>query len=419
VGIILGTPDADPNDVTNDVSEVSLPTEQSLTWSVLQRSGLSFQTLSQYRMLVWYDPDGTQPVTQGEVALLQQIYTNGIPILFAGPNISSAASGLSSDSQAAWQALVHLTPTGTSPTNGLVVPLASAQGDPLLSGAYGPVGTFFLQTDMAQATVTSDADSLAQLNGGDVIVSFPSASDPNQNQVRTVTQLFSLDSAGDTNSLPMRKSLFENAICWLLQCGACPEVYPSFNFSVSPMLPQMGETNVLTLSLGNSGECDGVGFVTTIQLASGLTFVSATCGIGRITYTNQVVTLYGGRLPARQTFDLTITLVPRIPGWFTNSVLIQSGSTAPQTEEAVFQVAGTVSAQLSIGLGPLNSILLKVTGGQSGGLYMIQRAILRTNTLSLPWTSITNFSLTPPEFDSTDQILSPNSGVLYQVVPQP
>jgi hypothetical protein len=419
VGIIMGSADADSGALTNDISEVSLPNIPSLTWRVLQRTKLSFQALSQYLVLIWYDPEGTQPVAADEVALLQRLYTNGIPMIFAGPNLASAATNLPPDSQATWQALLHLQATGASATNGTVVPLPNTQGDPLLNGPYGPVGVFTLQSNVGQATVTPDADSLAQLTGGDVIVRFPSANDINQNQTRTVTQLFSLDSPGDTNSFPIRTSLIQNSICWLLQCGACASVYPTFGFEVSPLVPEAGIPTTLTMTLGNSGECDGVGYVTTVQLADGLTFVSATSDIGRITQSNQVVSLHGGRLPARQSINFAITVVPQVPGWFTNQVYIQSGSTVPQNRVADFEVIGDALPHWQIALNGPNTVVLSFINGASGRSYSVQRALLQRQSSNYLWTTFTNFTFTPPEFQVLDQVQSSNNGALYRVVPVP
>jgi hypothetical protein len=368
---------------------------------------------------VWYDPEGTQPVTSNEVFLLQRLYTNGIALLFAGPNISSAAAGLPSDSQAAWQSLVHLNPATGSSSNNFVVPLPNAQGDPMLNGAYGSVGTFMLQSALDQTTVTADADSMAQFNGGDVVVRFPSANDPNQNQVRTVTQLFSLDSPGDTNSFPMRMSLFQNTICWLLQCGACPAVFPTFGYTVDPLVPQTGTPITLTLSLGNSGECDGVGYFTTVRLAQGLKYVSATSDFGRVTYTNQVVSLYGGRLPARQSINFSITVIAQIPGSLTNQVFIQSASSPSQSHDAVIDIQGNaLNPQWQIQVTSTNTVRLSLSNAVSGQSYAIQRAIIHPGLPNFLWTTITNFTFIPPEFDLIDQIQSTNSGALYKAIPQ-
>jgi hypothetical protein len=297
--------------------------------------------------------------------------------------------------------------------------MPNSQGDPLINGPYGSVAGFVIQTEVEFATVTPDADSLGQLNGGDVIVTYPSANDPNQDQTRTVTLLFSLNSPGDTNSYPMRKSLFQNAICWLLQCGACAAVYPSYGFEVNPLVPRTGEPATLTLSLGNDGECDGVGYTAIVHLAEGLNFVSATSDYGRITSTNQVISLYGGRISARQHITLEITVVPQVPGWFTNQVDIESGSTIPQTHAAIFETQGDALPQWSIELSPPNAVLLRFTNAEPGRSYIVQRAILQPGTTIYRWITFTNFQFTPPEFRLREQIQGTNSGAIYQAIPQP
>ena len=418
VAVISRATGYDFGNLITDIGQVSLPAIPSLSAKVFQTSGLSFQTLSKSQLVIWYDADGTQQTTQDEVSLLQQLYTNGMPLLFAGPRVSSAASTLPPATQAVWQSLVHLSSSGGTATAGPVIPQPDAGGNPLLNGPYGFVDTFNVQTDADQATVTPDADSVAQMNGADVMATFPSINDPNQDQIRTTTMLFALDSPTDTNSFVMRRGVFQNAICWLLYCGACSAVYPSFGFDIDPLTPETGVPVTINLRLGNSGECDAVEFVANVRLADGLQFVSATSDLGKVTQSNQLVSLAVTRIAGRQTVDLSITVVAQAPGWFTNQVDLETATTTPQTRTAGFEVQGVAIPQFSIQRSGANAIVLTLINAQAGSSFALQRAILLPNTSTYLWTTFTNFSFSPPQFQTTDQIPPTSSAVLYRVMPQ-
>jgi len=414
VAVLVPSVIGDLSALTNDISEVSLPTVPSLTWRIYQRAGANFDAVSRSQLVVWYDPDGAQPVTENEVSFLQQLYTNGMPLLFAGARVGSAAAGLSPGAQATWQELVHLTATGQS-TSGPVIP--QNQANPVINGAYGLLEVFNIDSPLDQATVTPDADSLAQVNGSDIIVAYPSVYGSNPEAVPTVTQLFPVELLGDTNSVVMRKGVFQNAICWMLRCGACSAVYPTFSYQLDSLSPQTGVPLTLSLSLGNSGECDAVSFLAQVQLSAGLTFVSATSDFGRVTQTNQIVSLSSARIRARTIIHLAITVVPQAPGWFTNEVLIETASSTPQTRTAAFEVQGVALPQWKIVRSAPGMILLILSNAESGRSYTVQRAILEPDNSDYLWSNLTNLSFSPPVFQLLDQICT-NGAALYRLIAQ-
>jgi hypothetical protein len=215
----------------------------------------------------------------------------------------------------------------------------------------------------------------------------------------------------------MRKGVFQNAICWMLHCGACSAVYPTFSYQLDSLSPQTGVPLTIRLSLGNNGECDAASFLTQVQLPAGLTFVSATSDFGRVTQTNQVVFLSSARLPARSLINLGITVIPQAPGWFTNEVLIETASSMPQTRTAAFEVQGVAFPQWEIVRSSPGTILLKLSNAESGRSYTIQRAILEPDSSGYLWTSLTNLSFSPPVFQLVDQICT-NGAALYRVIAQ-
>src|SRR5262249_16852866 len=158
VAIVLASGDSDPRPVTNAVGKVSLSGEQSLTWRILQRTELSLPVLSLHKLVIWYQP-GIQQITQEEVSVFQNVYSNGIPFIFVGPNLVSSGAGLASEWQQAWEALLHLLPGGIPGTSGTVVPAQSTSGTLLPNGAYGIITPFSFATPVDEALALPDADS--------------------------------------------------------------------------------------------------------------------------------------------------------------------------------------------------------------------------------------------------------------------
>ena len=416
VAIILASTDVDPAPVTNDVETVSLPAEQSLSFQTFQRSQLSSALLSLFKLVIWYDPNGTQPVSEPEVGLLQRVYSNGIPLIFVGPKLVSSGSGLSAQAQAAWQELLHLQPDGTTPISGIITPAGSSGSGTLLpSGAYGQITPFTIQMLVDEATVTPDADSDGQLGANDVLVSFPSANTSNGDQlVRTFTELLPLGQDSDGQSFTNRNQTLQNGICWVLNCGACPEVYLGFpSLSVDPAAPQTRVPATLKVTLNNGGECDGAAFSSTVRLASGLLLLSAQSDFGQVTTNNNVVTLQAGRIPARQDINITIEVLPIIPGWATNQIEVQSASSAKEVEQLVFEVQGARIALAIERSGP-NNVLLSAWA-QPGVSYVLQSASLQSPGPGLVWTSLTNFIFADPVFQMQSPIQLTNSGLLFRL----
>jgi len=175
------------------------------------------------------------------------------------------------------------------------------------------------------------------------------------------------------------------------------------------MAPQTGQPFALNLSLGNGGECDGVAFLTTVQLADGLSFVSGTSDYGQLSNNAQIVTLHVGRIAARQTIKLSLTLIPQAVGWVTNPVNVQSASSSPLAEDVPIYIEG-----LSIQRNGPNSVLLKVAG-QAGWSYEIQESQLASQSSTYQWLPLTNFVFVPPLFQMTNPVPISSPGVLYRL----
>jgi hypothetical protein len=263
------------------------------------------------------------------------------------------------------------------------------------------------------AFATSDADSDGTLGTNDVLVSFPKAADPNQDQVHAFTELMDLEGDGDAQSLAERNEVLENAICWLLNCNVCGEIYLQFSPAVNPPTPQTGVPATLSIALGNNGECDGAAFSASVQMAPGLILISATSDYGQPTISNGVVSLYFNRIPARQLFTLTITVLPVIAGWVTNAVHTQAASTTSIDDQFVFQVEG-----VAIQAAGSASVLVSAFA-QPGLSYVLERARLPAQGAEFLWSPLTNFIFIAPQFQMRDAVPGAGRGSIYRLQSAP
>src|SRR5262249_27647565 len=150
-----------------------------------------------------------------------------------------------------------------------------------------------------------------------------------------------------------------------------------------------------------------------VTLADGLKFVSATSDFGQVTQANQIVSLAANRLSGRQIINLGITVIPQLPGWFTNQVDLETATTIPQSRTASLEVQGVAIPQFSIQHSGPNAISLRLSNAQAGSNFAVQRAILQSNTPNYTWTTITNIAFSPPQFEMTEPIPSTASAALY------
>lgn len=289
-----------------------------------------------------------------------------------------------------------------------MVPLQSGS-DLLPNGAYGQIQSFDIQTPVDHATAAPDADSVARMGTADVLVSFPAASNSIQDQVRTFTQMMTVEGG----SVAMRSSVLENALCWVLNCSVCPAVYLGLNSTVAPQVPT-GVPMMVVLQLRNGGECDGAAFLTTIQLPDELKLVSATPDYGSLTVSDNVISLAIGRVPGFQQLNLTLSLIPLVPGSVTIPVHIQAASAAAEDGQASFEVQGDRIPELGIARRGANSVLLNVSA-QPGNSYFLQRAVLPLGNSAFVWTTLTNFIFAAPLFQMQDTNQPTNQGSLYRV----
>lgn len=355
-----------------------------------------------------------------EVLLLQRLYANEKALYFLGPRISSAADGLAAEMRSVWEGLVHVEEGAGSVPGGMMEPVDPGDNNPIFKGGYGvEIGAFPVQATVYQVTAGTNADTFGRLGTADVLVGHPSPGPTNQNQTRVFTQSIPLvDGASSESVVEQRRIAFQNAMCWLLYCGACPSAYPTISNWVTAEVLRTGSPLTLHLLLGNGGECDGAGFRVTITLADGMRVLGVESPVGEVVSSNGVVVLYMGRLADRYHFELDLSLLPVIPGVQTNQVHIEFGAAAAYDVTITFAVPGDRIPELKIERDGLDGIALHVQA-QVGLSYVLERAISQTGFANLSWVTLTNFVFTAPSFDFYTPLTTTNRATFYRVKTAP
>jgi uncharacterized repeat protein (TIGR01451 family) len=249
---------------------------------VFDRTGLTFDALSSFQLVIW-DDLGAEGLTDSTVATLQQLFSANTPLYFIGDRLASTANSLSAASQAVLSGLTHLVSAGQTAAPGLIT-FSSATQDrqpgAILSGRFADFNSFPYTNAVALATVSSDATSLAAAGGFDEFVEYPDANTLDEGQARAVSQCFRILTGGDADSIAARKALFQNAVCWLLRCSSCGLVKVSVVVADLPPSVNVGDQFTFSLTLINNGECVASATVMTNQLPAGLSLVNASFNQG-------------------------------------------------------------------------------------------------------------------------------------------
>ena len=271
---------------------------------------------------------------------------------------------------------------------------------------------------VARAVARSDADSFGRLDGADVLVGYPSLNEPDLGQARTFTQMFPLVGGGDGPAVGERKKLFQNVVCWLLRCYACPAVGLSFDYTPKPAVAQTGSPFTLHLYVNNNGECPGTAVIARLRLAEGLQFVGAETPRGQVSHTNGLVTFRIGQLASGEPLDLLLTLCALVPGSLTNMVELRANAVPPITREVVVEAQGDRVPTLAIRQLQPSGVTLKILA-QPGVRYALERSISVTGAIPLPWTVVSNFVFALPAIEISEPIGDGASAAFYRVRARP
>jgi uncharacterized repeat protein (TIGR01451 family) len=355
-----------------------------LTSQVFDQAGLTFAVLTNYQLVIWDGLGGqTNRITDNTVSVLQSVFTNGIPLYLIGDNLASDTLQLDQPLFSEWIQLTSLNSATASGGDGTVEVSSPLVMDPILNGRFGSVSSFVYPANVDLTTLANTNATVLGQSGSNapVLVVLPGWNVVDTGQPRIVTQNFRVANGTDANSLAQRQTLFLNAVCWLVRCLECSQVYPSLTSSVSPEPATVGQPVTYQWVVDNNGECDGIGAILSSVLPFGAQFVGAASETGTWAYDTNLATVIFriGLLPHRSEQTVNFTIIPLQPGLITNTTAVIIYGLLTNEVQAVTQVNG-----LSL-LRPGGTNGLLRLSGEPGQSYQIQ-----TSTDLLQWLDWTN-----------------------------
>ena len=360
-----------------------------LTSHVFDQSGITLQELKEHSLVIW-DDSGRRGLADATVEMLYGVYQSGVPLYLIGDNLGAARADLSPSNRERWDELLHAYSVGGKASGaGTVVVPVIGESHCLLEGKFGLVSSFAYTNAYDRMSANTDAESYGVGLGGDVLIGYPTlvSADVDWDVVRIFTQHARLITGGGPASELERKRVFQNAVTWLLKrCRLCTSLKLSVDL-VAPEDPlQVGKPATFTFRVRQSGECEGVDVMVTHQLAPGVSFVSADSKRGRVDLAGGVVTFSIGHMSSAESSEMSLTVVPMVPGELLTGIGVYSLNDPFDPETHVSWVTNQVSggALLSFGLAGDGQMTLALSG-TVGKAYQIQ-----TSSDLVHWTAITN-----------------------------
>ena len=268
---------------------------------------------------------------------------------------------------------------------------------------------------MENAAAAVGADSFGQLGTAAVLVGVPDIG-----QTRTFTQVIPLVAGGGDPAVAARKLIFQNAVCWLLDCTRLVVISLSVEEDrYEPDPPRTGEPLLWTVVVRNHGETPATGVGVTVRLAEGLGFIGAETPQGTVSTVDGVVRFQLGRLGQRGQAETTLTLRPLTPGPKTNHFEfvadgLHVGDKIRSEQDIVFEVVGDLVPVLSIDQISADKVRLKVLA-QPGSSYVLERSADPAGVGPIRWTSVSDFVFAVPSFITTETIPANSQPSFYRV----
>ncbi len=385
--------------------------QMGLSSQVFDQAGLKAADLSGFELVIWDDGgQTTNAPAPNTVDVLQQSYSNNIPLYLIGQHLASAAALLPPAQQSEWTNLTLLSaPAGLGVAGTAQITNLISLYSPILAASFGGVTNFDYAAGIELATNTQpQAEVFAVGGAADVLIAYPGPDFVQANFsgtnlfVQTVPVL-----PASPESAPDLEVLFENTVCWLLTCSACQALQFDLGYLLAPDTVQAGQVFTVALNVQNNSECASTGVVVTNALPPGVRFVSASALVGASSYdpvANQVV-FNVGLLPRSVTVELDVTMVADQSGVLTNTVYGHQNSTAPSPPpaQAVITVLPSASPGLSLRFVAPGILQLSLTG-QAGGNYEVD-----SSTDLLNWLFYTNVA-----GPGWSQLFPPSAGTVGQ-----
>jgi hypothetical protein len=340
--------------------------------------------LQGYRLVIW-DDLGT--ITDGlnahDVTTLENAYASGIPLYLIGDHLASVTVDLPEPQRSEWIGLTHLTPGSTTSVGGLVQVQSTVDYNPIINGRFFEVGDFEYPGPLDRANVAgSDAGVLGTSSGSDLLLSYPNLEAVDSGEVRTFTQNVRLLANDSSRSADARKGLFQNVVCWLLNCPTCSDVDVRVELAGPGDPVPAGAPFDYIMEVAHSGECEATGTVVTEILPAEFNFVGADSAHGTWSYDPglNTVTFVLGHLAKASVTELKVTVLPLQEGTFTSHVVARMNGPEVTLDnnaaEALTIVKGgtTSAAPPRLEIGFVHGTYELHLSGQAGVNYEIQMA---------------------------------------------
>ena len=268
-----------------------------------------------------------------------------LPVYLLGNHLLSATSGLTSEERQRWEQLVHLQGQGVEGVHQQVVLEERGFFQSFLQGRFGQVSPFVVSGEMDQASATSNAEAIVRLDETDLMVRYPAGGRTEAAQPRWVSQNFPLFGPMGQEKDPIRRALFQNALCWLLQCGTC-----SLNDLQLTLKDWNGESTTgewveQSFELANVGACEATDTQVFIKYPKGVELGRAefSQGLGAENHPEGgVLQIHVGRLTHGAASKMTGSFRTQalIPGLHEIQVCVESNHTESNCETYYWMSSG-------------------------------------------------------------------------------
>ena len=304
-----------------------------------------------------------------------------LPIYVLGHHLALSVDALSSEEKMIWRELTRLQAFGSKWMADGFELQETGFFRPILEGRFGAVESFILPVEVDRAIADESAEVIAFTGEADVLIRYPSGTEPDFGQPRMLVQNFPLLGEGGDHSLIQRKRLFQNAACWALRCSACTN-------AILPVLPDVWNDEVQTGALVgqsfyfmNNGACELTGGRVFIDIPEGLTVedIEMSRGLGwRLDAENGQVILNLGRLISGAEGGIRAEVFFRAlaPGDYVLKICSSSNNTDLVCTEQALSVTGRVliPTRISIARGDGGKLVL-VISGQEGLQYHVETSL--------------------------------------------
>jgi hypothetical protein len=424
VAVIKASSDEHIDVLTKYVSEVQLSTHQdSLTWRVFEKSEISYEILSQYRVVIWNDPHPLRGVLSNEVKILKNIIDSGIGVYLIGPGIATSAQALGLSEQRDWASIASVFTLGKKiQLNNINLKRQDDHG-PFLDGFYGRVGDFNMSGAIDECGARENSDVHAVIGNSAVFISYPSINQAEDGETRRVSQLVPVVGDGDNRSIEEREIFFKNALCWLVECQRCPVVnlaIRSNENAIEPIQPIVGDIIKLKVEITTqNAECPATGVRAVAEFSGQTTVIDAKAGQGNLTISGGKVYFSIGRIGVHKSVPIEILLKYNNPGDVSNKITaFANGMTSKSVIEFpqvfVVNILPSLAPTITADRDMTGNVRLRV-GGENNMTYVIEKSTATTGNGPIQWAVLKEFHLVASEYVHVHVIDATTSSAMFRV----